>query len=73
MLWVLRLELPQHTHNICFIEKYGKLFLDYLQANTHLQRTCSSANAYRKNPKNSDTRKIAVIILKFEQYHFTTE
>ena len=28
---------------------------------------------YRKNPKNSDTRKIAVIILKLEQYHFTTE
>ena len=25
---------------------------------------------YRKNPKNSDTRKIAVIILKLEQYHF---
>ena len=23
---------------------------------------------YRKNPKNSDSRKIAVIILKFEQY-----
>ena len=28
---------------------------------------------YRKNPKHSDTRKIAVIILKLEQYRFTTE
>ena len=27
----------------------------------------------QKNPKNSDTRKIVVIILKLEQYHFTTE
>ena len=27
---------------------------------------------YRKNPKNSDTGKIAVIILKLEQYHFST-
>ena len=25
------------------------------------------------NPKNLDTQKIAVIILKLEQYHFTTE
>ena len=30
-------------------------------------------NVYRKNPKNLDPRKIAVIILKLEQYHFTTE
>ena len=28
---------------------------------------------YRKDPKNSDTRKNAVIILKLGQYHFTTE
>ena len=28
---------------------------------------------YHKIPKNSDTRKIAVINLKLEQYHFTTE
>ena len=27
----------------------------------------------RKNPKISDTRKIAVITLKLEQYCFTTE
>ena len=30
-------------------------------------------NIYHKNPKNSDTWKIAVIILKLEQYNFTTE
>ena len=29
--------------------------------------------SYRKNPTNSDTRKNAVIILKLEQYRFTTE
>ena len=28
---------------------------------------------YRKIPKYSDTRKIAVIILKLEQYHFIAE
>ena len=28
---------------------------------------------YRKNRKTLDTWKIAVIILKLEQYHFTTE
>ena len=28
---------------------------------------------YRKNPKNSDTQKSAVNILKSEQDHFTTE
>ena len=28
---------------------------------------------YRKNPKYSDTQKIAIIIQKFEQNHFTTE
>ena len=30
-----------------------------------------SCHDYRKNPKNSDTQKIAVIILKFEQLSFT--
>ena len=28
---------------------------------------------YRKTPKSSDTWKIAVIILKLEQYFFTTQ
>ena len=28
---------------------------------------------YRKNPKSSDTRKIAVIILKLERYSFTVQ
>ena len=28
---------------------------------------------YLKNPKNSETRKKAVIILKLEQYRFTTK
>ena len=28
---------------------------------------------YGKNTKNSDTRKIAVVILKLEQYRFTTK
>ena len=28
---------------------------------------------YRKNPKHLDNPKNAVIILKLEQYHFTTE
>ena len=28
---------------------------------------------YRKNPKNSDTQKITVIILKLEQNRFTTD
>ena len=28
---------------------------------------------YRKNPKNSDTENIVVIILKFEQRDFTIE
>ena len=27
---------------------------------------------YRKNPKNSDTQKIAVVILKLEQNRFST-
>ena len=30
-------------------------------------------NEYRKHLTSSDTRKIAVIILKLEQYRFTTE
>ena len=29
--------------------------------------------SYRKNPKNSDTRNIAVVILKIEQCKFTIE
>ena len=33
----------------------------------------SHRRTYRKNPKNSDTPKIAVIILKLEQYRFATE
>ena len=28
---------------------------------------------YLKNPKNLDTQKFAVNILKLEQYHFITE
>ena len=37
--------------------------------------SCSGSTeyTYHKTPENSDTRKIAVIILKLEQFHFTTE
>ena len=31
------------------------------------------APKYRKNPKNSDTRKFAVVTLKFEQGEFNVE
>ena len=40
---------------------------------SHLTLNASIINNYRKNPKNSDTPKIVVIILKLEQNRFTTD
>ena len=65
--------------NICPIT--GKLldnevadFVEHsLQSIGQWLQTAMFAGIYHKTPKNLDTRKITVIILKLEQYRFATE
>ena len=58
------------------MQLYGKPY--YLKITTkvtdkYLCLPLSQLQNYCKNPKNSDTQKIAVIILKLEQNGFTTD